>query len=126
MYKEYERTIAIGSAMHDLSFESLAFGRDTSSGNVTVSHDAKDERTWTMNPLLRSPVKSFLARTGEVADQPRNRKKIIRPLVIVGGIFQLARLGTIPPIRPQDIKESSKADIIAKMLVLAQTTGFGL
>lgn len=42
------------------------------------------------------------------------------------GILQPAQLGLVPMLRPEDIRERSKADIIAKMFVLSQITWFGL
>ncbi|KAH7351251.1 hypothetical protein BKA65DRAFT_583594 [Rhexocercosporidium sp. MPI-PUGE-AT-0058] len=42
------------------------------------------------------------------------------------GIIQLAELGLMPSISTSEIGERSKADIIAKMFVLAQITWFGM
>ncbi|KAF8861124.1 hypothetical protein BDZ45DRAFT_547428, partial [Acephala macrosclerotiorum] len=53
-------------------------------------------------------------------------KITIRRLVKADGVLQLAKLGLIPSIDPEDISERSKADNIAKMFVLSQITWFAL
>jgi hypothetical protein len=55
-----------------------------------------------------------------------NSKVTIRRIITVDGVLQLARLGLIHSIDPEDINERSKADSIAKMFVLSQITWFGL
>jgi hypothetical protein len=53
-------------------------------------------------------------------------KVTIRRLITIHGVLQLAKLGLIPTIMPEEISEKSKADIIAKLFVLSQITWFGL
>lgn len=55
-----------------------------------------------------------------------NTKVTIRRLFTVDGVLQLAELGLIPTITPEDIADRSKADDVAKVFVLSQITWFGL
>jgi hypothetical protein len=47
-------------------------------------------------------------------------------IVTVDGLIELARAGLLPSISAQDIKDRSKADVFAKIIVLFQITWFGL
>lgn len=49
-----------------------------------------------------------------------------RQLLTVEGIVCLARVGLLPSIHHDDIEDRSKANMIAKMLVLSQVIWFGL
>lgn len=55
-----------------------------------------------------------------------NTKVTIRRLVTVDGVLQLAKLGLIPLINPEDIADRSKADDVAKFFILSQIIWFGL
>jgi hypothetical protein len=46
----------------------------------------------------------------------------LRRFVTVDGVLQLAKLGLVPHIHPEQIEDRSKADVIAKLFVLSQIT----
>ncbi|KUJ10470.1 uncharacterized protein LY89DRAFT_675297 [Mollisia scopiformis] len=56
----------------------------------------------------------------------KNIKVTLRRILTVNGVLQLAKLGLMPVIDPEDISERSKADNIAKIFVLSQIIWFAL
>jgi hypothetical protein len=82
-------------------------------------------------PLLWTIEQAFFAVMGGFAVEndyinESNVKVTIRRILTIDGVLLLAKFGLLPHIDPEAISERSKADHIAKLLVLSQITWFGL
>jgi len=82
-------------------------------------------------PLLWTFEQAFFAVMGGFAVEndylnESNVKVTIRRILTIDGVLLLAKFGLLPHIDPEAISERSKADNIAKLLVLSQITWFGL
>ncbi|KAH6712701.1 hypothetical protein BKA61DRAFT_607629 [Leptodontidium sp. MPI-SDFR-AT-0119] len=94
----------------------------------------EQHETMVRAPLEWTPEQAFFAVMGGFAievdfSNPQtqtNTPRLERRLVTTEGVIQLAKLGLIPSISTSEIQERSKADVIAKILVLAQITWFGM
>ncbi|KAH9214341.1 hypothetical protein DL95DRAFT_281242, partial [Leptodontidium sp. 2 PMI_412] len=92
------------------------------------------ETTMVRAPLEWTPEQAFFAVMGGFAIEvdfsnsqtQTNTPRLERRLVTTEGVIQLAKLGLIPSISTSEIQERSKADVIAKIFVLAQITWFGM
>lgn len=90
------------------------------------------EKEMKREPIFWSAEHAFFAVMGgfaienEYISSDNHTKITLRRLVAVDGVLELAKLGLLPTISPEDIEERSKADIIAKVFVLSQITWFGL
>lgn len=115
--------------------EDIAFSPGTSKSSSGVNVESVEDITPGKEVYKKLPhwnsEQAFFAIMGGFAVEndyltETDTKITIRRLVKADGVLQLAKLGLIPSIDPEDISERSKADNIAKMFVLSQITWFAL
>lgn len=94
-------------------------------GGSSAEKEQTDDITWTSEQGFFAVMGGFAIENGYF-DPNTNTNVIMRRLVTVDGVIQLARMGMLPKISSSEIEERSKADLVAKAFVLSQIIWFGL